>query len=372
MKMLLTRQGVTALATSFLLTAAAAGAQPLLSNSDLIGNGDMYGPAQNIGPHLFTQPLIFGTGGSSSIELNGDFGIGGMYARQAMVNAYTGGIDGTLSATFRQTSPQGWTFGATASVTGEARYTLDAEDPLEIDLSTDGIEAYAFIDTPTFDVELGRYSPAMIETSGQATLPGTIDPTLADFSSAVGGRLAGSIGTRQGPWDARASADDENRQYAAVMWRRPVRTLTPAYSVEVIRDGNFDLADRPLTGGLASGEAQLYGGRIGGMIEYGRLTFGVSAGLEAFYDGRSLIEAQSIYDVGLSHKSGRYTYGIAVQHRRSHQENTFATSVTPDLTIAVATGIDLGLGYDFTRHDTDGPDVPAYSHTGKADVRVSF
>ena len=174
-----------------------------------------------------------------------------------------------------------------------------------------------------------------ISTNGFGALNGVIEPTVAAFLTSVGGNYAGSIGTNQGLWQAIATADQDNRQYAGVVWRRPIRTVTLAYGVEVTSDGSFDLAGTSLTGGLATGEGQWYGGRAGAMMEYGRLTFGSSAGLEAFYDGTKRIETQSIYDVGVSNKTGRYTYGVAGQHRRSHEENITTSSVTTDMVIGI-------------------------------------
>ena len=245
---------------------------------------------QGFAPHLFMQPMIYNLGGHSSFQLTGDFAIGGTYARTNDLNQYGGFVEGTFGGTIRQTSPQGWTFGATVNATGDATYTYDATDPFAVNITTDNVEAYAFVDSPTIDIMAGRFSPEGIETNGEATLNDVIDSTEADFSSSVGGNLAGSLSTRQGPWEVIAAADMENRQYGGVVWRRPVRTVTPAYGVEVIRDGNFDFANTPLTGGLVVGEGQLYGGKAGAMMEYGRLTFGASAGLEAFYDGTTRIE----------------------------------------------------------------------------------
>ena len=217
-----------------------------------------------------------------------------------------------------------------------------------------------------------RRHVSTISTNGFGALNGVIEPTVAAFSTSVGGNYAGSIGTNQGPWQAIATADQDNRQYAGVVWRRPVRTVTPAYGVEVIRDGSFDFAGTPLTGGLATGEGQLYGGRAGAMMEYGRLTFGASAGLEAFYDGTTRIETQSIYDVGVSNKSGRYTYGVAGQHRRSHDENITTSSVTTDMVIGISAGVDLEVGYQYSRVDAEAVEEPVHTHEGKADIRLSF
>lgn len=369
MKKLLALLGVATLGAS--LSCVSANAQ-VIRNTDLIGNGGNYGAPQGFAPHLFLQPMIFNMGGHSSFQLSGDFAIGGTYARANDLNQYGGFVEGTVGGTIRQTSPQGWTFGATVSATGDATYAYDVADPFAVNITTDNIEAYAFVDSPTLDVMAGRFSPDGIETNGEATLNEVIDSTEADFSSAVGGNLAGSLGTRQGPWEVIAAADLDNRQYGGVVWRRPVRTVTPAYGVEVIRDGNFDFANTPLTGGLATGEGQLYGGKAGAMMEYGRLTFGASAGLEAFYDGTTRIETQSIYDVGISNKSGRYIYGVSGQHRRSHDENISSSSVTTDMVIAISTGVDLELGYQFSRLEDDTLTEPVHSHAGKADIRLSF
>ncbi len=135
---------------------------------------------------------------------------------------------------------------------------------------------------------------------------------------------------------------------------------------------NRKLANTPLTGGLATGEGQLYGGKAGAMMEYGRLTFGASAGLEAFYDDTTRIETQSIYDVGVSNKSGRYIYGVSGQHRRSHDQNISSSSVTTDMVIAISTGVNLELGYQYSRLEDEALVDPVHSHVGKADIRLSF
>ena len=108
------------------------------------------------------------------------------------------------------------------------------------------------------------------------------------------------------------------------------------------------------------------------MMEYGRLTFGASAGLEAFYDGTTRIETQSIYDIGVSNKSGRYTYGVAGQHRRSHDENVSTSSITTDMVIGISTGVDLEVGYEFSRLEDEALPEAVHTHEGKADIRLSF
>ena len=126
-----------------------------------------------------------------------------------------------------------------------------------------------------------------------------------------------------------------------------MRTVTPAYGVEVIRDGSFDFAGTPLTGGLATGEGQLYGGRAGAMMEYGRLTFGASAGLEAFYDGTTRIETQSIYDVGVSNKTGRYTYGVADSTDGPTTKTSARPRSPPTWSSGISTGVDLRLVIEY-------------------------
>ncbi len=369
MKKLLTLLGGAALGAS--MCAAPVSAQ-VIRNAELIGNGGNYGQYQGFAPHLFVKPKIFNLGAHSSFQLNGDFAVGGTYVRADELDQYGGFVEGTVSGTIRQTSPQGWTFGATLSATGDATYVYDATDPFTANISADGIEAYAFIDSPTLDIMAGRFTPETIVTTGTGALNDVIEPTPAEFSTEVGGNFAGSVGTRQGPWELVAAADQDNRQYGGVLWRRPVRTVTPAYGIEVIRDGSFDFASTPMTGGLATGEGQLYGGLAGAMMEYGRLTFGASAGLEAFYDGTTRIETQSIYDIGLSNKSGRYTYGVAGQHRRSHDENVSTSSIITDMVIGISTGVDLEVGYQFSRLEDEALPEAVHTHEGKADIRLSF
>lgn len=361
-------------ATALSLTANLAQAQVIM-NSDLIGNGNNYRGPEGFAPHLFVEPKIFEVGQNASIQFNGDFAVGGTYFYQDGVYEQGAFIDGTVSSTLRQTSPQGWTYGGTVQATGGVVYLHDAPDPVTTNFSAQNIDAYAFIDTNTLDVQAGRYVTSGIKVpsaAGYETMNGVMGPSVAAFSTEVRGDFAGAVSTKQGPWEATLAADRHNRQHGSVVWRRPVRTVTPAYGVEVIRDGNYDFATIPLTGSGIPVEGQLYGGRAGAMMEYGRLTFGASAGLEAFYDGSSRHETQSIYDVGVSNKTGRVIYGLNGQHRRSHDANVSSSSITTDVTVALATGVDLELGYRYTRLEDEALTEPTQTHEGKADIRLTF
>jgi hypothetical protein len=212
-----------------------------------------------------------------------------------------------------------------------------------------------------------------IRTNGFGALNGVIEPTVAAFFDVCWWQLRrihrykpGSYGRRL-PQPTKTIASMQASFGADLFARLPL-----AYGVEVTSDGSFDLAGTSLTGGLATGEGQWYGGRAGAMMEYGRLTFGASAGLEAFYDGTTRIETQSIYDVGVSNKSGRYTYGVAGQHRRSHDENITTSSVTTDMVIGISAGVDLEVGYQYSRVDAEAVEEPVHTHEGKADIRLSF
>lgn len=359
---------------AILLTAAvfAAPSHAQYANEDLIGNGDQYGPPKGTAPHFFTQPLIFPVGDSATISFDGDIDFGGRFGRFHGINIPSLLLKGTLGSTLTTTTSLGWDFGARIEGSGLVSYTFDVPDPLFAEAPLRGVKAYVFADTPTIDLAVGRFDPVALENSGRGTLNRIIDPPETKFSSAVGGRLAGSIGTRQGPWTVTAAADIDNRQYAALQWKRPVRTVTPSIGIEFLRDGNFDLATTPLSFGVQPGTAQLYGTRAGAQLEYGRLTFGASAGLEAFYDGTTMLEVQSMYDVGISNKTGRFIYGVSAQHRRSHQVPVSSTSVLTDMTIALTRGVDLELAYKFRRIDDQALLEPIYEHAALVDMRVKF
>ena len=104
MKKLFSLLGASTLAAG--LVAGAASAQQI-SNADLIGNGDKYGAPQGVAPHFLVQPLTYGLGESGSFELNGNLGFGGRWSRANAINTASGMVDGGLSATLRQTTPQG-------------------------------------------------------------------------------------------------------------------------------------------------------------------------------------------------------------------------------------------------------------------------
>ena len=84
------------------------------------------------------------------------------------------------------------------------------------------------------------------------------------------------------------------------------------------------------------------------------------------------MQTQSLYDVGISNKSGRYIFGVGAQHRRSHQENVHETALTADMTVGIATGVDLEFGYQFTRLEDEALADPVHTHEGRADLRLSF
>jgi len=343
-----------------------------LQNFAFFGNSSSHLAPLSIAPHLLVQPVIFQLGNYSTIQLNGELALGGIYSNINNADHPSALGEVLVSSKVRHTSSQGWTFGAALTVSGETVFTYDFADPFSVKVSTDKIQAYAFVESPTLDVALGRFSQEGIAINGNATLNGVIDSTEAHFSANAGHNPAVSLSSHQGPWKFLAASDFFNRQYGGITWRRPVGTFTPSVGVEVMRDGNFNLASVPILDGMKSEKGELYGGRAGVMIDYGRVTFGASSGLEAFYDGTKLIDTQSIYDLGISNKSGRFVYGVSSQLRHSHTRHVSSTSVTTDMVIAISTGVNLELGYQFWRLEDEALADPIHSHVGKADIRLSF
>ena len=319
--------------------------------------------------------MIYEVGRSASLQINGDVRGGIECIEVDDVGQAAASLEGTVSATLRQTAPNGWTYGGTVSAKGGVVYLHDTTDPATTDFDVENIDAYGFVETPMLDVTLGRIitqTAAVPEVWGRASLNYVMDTGPADFSTGVTGEIVGIASCHQGLWLATVAADNRNRQHGSIVWRRPVRTITPAYGVEFIRDNAYDRSQVPLYTGTDTGEVQLHGGRFGAMAEYGRLTFGASAGLEALYDGSTHVQTDSLYDVGLSNKSGCYIFGAGVKHRRSNQENVHETALTADMVVGIATGVDLEFGYQFTRLEDKALADPVHTHEGRTNLRLSF
>lgn len=352
-------------------------AQAQYGDDDLIGNGAVYGGPKGMMPHALTQPMILGMGDRASLGLDGSFGVGGDHSRDPDGTTHTGiRAEANLGATLTATGDLGWTFGTRLESAAAAAYRLNAEgDRFQFENPLERPKAHLFLDTPMMEIDVGWFNPTIIETSARRVQQGIIARDEIAFSSKVGDRFALSLSTNQGPWSLTAAADVDDRQYVALQWKRPARMVTPAVGWELHRDGSFDLRANPLAApsdATAATEGQLYAGRFGAGMEYGRLTLGASVGLEAFYDDSQLYDLHSLYDIGLSNKAGRLTYGVSAQHRQSHAAAGQHSSLAADMTIALTRGLDLELGYKITRAQDRNALAPVYALQALADMRLSF